>query len=262
MRRRRQKNTLLPKMLGLAVLINAVLLPILAHFGAFKNVVGQKLRPIELVKLPPPEKRPAPPKKTPKKTAAKPHPATRKTASRPATTRRAAPGPPPVRVVAAGPGGAGGGGGGSGIVGTGTPPVPPPPPVPPAPMPPPTPPPVPVPPPPTPPPAPVPTPAPPPKPVPPPAPHTPVEVDAELVSQPLPVLPDDISSDDIHGSFFGLFTIHADGSTDVKMVSSTGNSRADEIVLEAARRWKFRPTTLDGKPVQSYRRLQVEFEAS
>ena len=60
MRRRRQKNTLLPKMLGLAVLINAILLPILAQFGVFKSIGrGQRLTPIELVKAPPPEKRPA-----------------------------------------------------------------------------------------------------------------------------------------------------------------------------------------------------------
>ena len=78
------------------------------------------------------------------------------------------------------------------------------------------------------------------------------------VSEPKPVLPDDISYDDIHGSFLGLFTIHADGSTDVKMVSSSGNSRVDQIALEAARQWKFRPATVNSKPVLSYERLEVE----
>ncbi len=247
-------------MLGLAVLINAILLPILAHFGAFKNVGRQKLTPIELVKLPPPEKRPAPPKKTPKKTAAKPHPAAHRAASRQATTRRAAPGPPPVRVVAAGPGGAGGGGGDSGIVGTGTPPVPPTPPAAPAPAPPPVPPTAPVPP--LPPPAPVPAPAPPPKPTPPPVPHVPLVAQAVPLSEPRPTLPDDISYDDIHGSFGALFTVHADGTAGVKMQSSTGNSRLDGLALESARRWTFRPATRDGQPIESFLRLQVEFEAS
>ena len=32
MSRRRKKNTLLPKMIGIALLINAILLPILAQF--------------------------------------------------------------------------------------------------------------------------------------------------------------------------------------------------------------------------------------
>ena len=71
MRRRRQKNTLLPKMIGLAVVINAILLPILAQLGVFKNIGGQKLTQVEIIKLPPPEKRPAPPKKTAKKAAPK-----------------------------------------------------------------------------------------------------------------------------------------------------------------------------------------------
>ena len=78
------------------------------------------------------------------------------------------------------------------------------------------------------------------------------------VSQPKPVLPDDINFDDIPSSFFGLFTIRPDGTADVKMVSSSGNSRVDQIALNAARQWKFRPATLNGKPVQSYERLEVE----
>lgn len=246
-------------MLGLAVLINAILLPILAHFGAFKNVGGQKLTPIELVKLPPPEKRPAPPKKTPKKTAAKPHPAAHRAASRQATTRRAAPGPPPVRVVAAGPGGAGGGGGDSGIVGTDAPPAPLTPTVPPAPVPPSVPPPAPAPPPP---PAPAPAPAPTPRPAPPPAPHVPLVAQAVPLTEPRPSLPDDISLDDIHRPFGALFTVHADGTASVKMQSSTGNSRLDGLALESARRWTFRPATRDGQPVESFLRLQMDFEAS
>ncbi len=253
MRRRREKNTLLPKMIGLAVVINAILLPILAQLGVFKNIGGQKLTPVEIIKLPPPEKRPTPPKKTAKKATVKPKASGRKTAARPSASRCAPTGPPPVRVVAQGPAaGASGGGGDAGITGSGNGPSPtpaPPPPAPPPVSPPP------------PPPAPVPPPPPPPapKPVPPPAPPAaPVVTAAVPVSEPKPVLPDDISYDDIHGSFLGLFTIHADGSTDVKMVSSSGNSRVDQIALEAARQWKFRPATVNSKPVLSYERLEVE----
>lgn len=253
MRRRREKNTLLPKMIGLAVVINAILLPILAQMGVFKNIGGQKLTPVEIIKLPPPEKRPAPPKKTAKKAAPKPKAAGRKTAARPAASRRAPSGLPPVRVVAQGPaGGASGGGGDAGITGsgTGTSPAPPPVPLPPHP---------PAPPPPTPAPPPPPPPAPPPVPPAPPAPPpVPVVTAAVPVSEPKPVLPDDISFDDIHGSFLGLFTIHADGTTEVKMVSSSGSSRVDQIALDAARQWKFRPATVNSKPVLSYERLEVE----
>lgn len=250
MRRRREKNTLLPKMIGLAVVINAILLPILAQMGVFKNIGGQKLTPVEIIKLPPPEKRPAPPKKTAKKATPKPKTAGHKTAARPAASHRAPSGPPPVRVVAQGPAaGANGGGGDAGITGSGTGPTPtpaPPPPAPPSSPPPP-------------PPASAPPPAPKPAPLPPPAPPpAPVQADAVIVSQPKPVLPDDINFDDIHSSFFALFTIRADGSTDVKMVSSTGDSRVDQIVLDTARLWKFRPATVNGKPVLSYKRLEVE----
>ncbi len=255
MRRRREKNTLLPKMIGLAVIINAILLPILAQMGVFKNIGGQKLTPIEIIKLPPPEKRPAPPKKTAKKATPKPKAAGHKTAARPAASRHAPSGPPPVRVVAQGPAAGGSGGGGdAGITGSGSGPTPPLPPAPPPPVSPPPPPPAPA-------PASPPAPPPAPKPLPPPppaSPPAPVQADAVLVSQPKPVLPDDVNFDDIHSNFFALFTIRADGSTDVKMVSSTGDSRVDQIVLDTARQWKFRPATLGGKPVLSYERLEVE----
>lgn len=254
MRRRRQKNTLLPKMIGIAVVINAILLPILARMGVFKNVGGQKLTPVELVKLPPPEKKPPPPKKTAKK-AVRPHQAGHKAAARPATARHAPSGPPPVKVVAAGPASGTSSGGDSGITGSDNAASPPAPAAVPAPLvtpPPPA-------------PAPPPPPA-PPAPAPPPAPTTaaplPVLTAAAPLAEPQPSLPNDLSFDDIHGSFFALFTIHADGSTEVNMVTSTGNQEADKIALETARRWKFRPATLNGRPVESYQRLEVEFYAA
>ncbi len=111
MSRRRKKNTLLPKMVGLAVVVNAVLLPLLAHFGAFKAIHGQRLTPVRLVSLPPPPKRPPPPKHAPpkKRTAkAKPRPQAHVSA-RPATAHVSRPNPNQPKVVAAAPGGAGSG---------------------------------------------------------------------------------------------------------------------------------------------------------
>ena len=246
-------------MLGLAVLINAVLLPILAQFGVFKSIGGsQRLTPVELVKAPPPEKRPAPPKKTPKK-AAKAKPAGRKAAPRTVTARRAPSGPPPVKVVAAagGPGG-NGGGGDAGITtsdaGASAPPPPTPPTNPPPPVTPPTPAP------PT--PAPPPSAPPPPAPKPPPPPHVPVLTAAAPLAQPRPAIPDELRDADLNAAFEGLFTVHADGTATVKMVSSTGNSALDGLALDAARRWTFRPATRDGRPVESYLRLRIEFDVS
>ncbi len=256
MSRRRKKNTLLPKMIGLAVVINAVFLPLLAHFGAFKAIHGQHLTPVKLVSLPPPPKRP-PVKKPPVKrkvAKAKPRPAT-PIAARPATSRPARANPNQPKLVAAG------GGAGNGPIvdntGTGTPgqlpsATPPPPaapptpttPAPPLPVTPPT-------------PAPVP-PHPAPAPAPPPA---PVVVAAEPLSQPRPTLPDDISVDDIHSPFEALFAIGKDGTATAKMLASTGDTRLDALALDAARRWTFRPATVDGKPVDSFRRLRIEFFA-
>ena len=259
MRRRRQKNTLLPKMVGLAVVINAILLPILARMGAFKNVGGPRApQMVELVKLPPPEKRVVPPKKQ----AAHPHPAEHKAAAHPATARPAPPGPPPVRVVGSAQVASGSGGGGeSGIVTSGGPPVSPPPTPPPPVTPPPPPPPVPT-------PVPVAPPPPPPTPVPaappppPPAPRVPTLTAAVPLSQPQPTIPDDLRDADLNATFQGLFTVHPDGTATVKMVSSTGNAALDEIALNAAQRWTFRPATRDGQPVESYLRLRVEFDVT
>jgi len=260
MRRRRQKNTLLPKMIGLAVVINAILLPILAQLGVFKNIGGQKLTPVELIKLPPPEKRPPTPKKVAKKPTAKPKTAGRKTAARAAASRRAASGPPPVKVVAAGPaaGANGGGGGDAGITGSDSGQSPPPAPLAPAPPPPPlSPPPPPAPAPPLPPPGPKPAPPPPPPP-----PPVPTLTAAVPLSQPKPSIPDDLRDSDLNADFDALFTVHADGSASVKMVSSTGNSALDSLALDSAKRWTFRPATRNGQPVQSFLRLRIEFDVS
>lgn len=255
MSRRRQKNNLLPKMLVIAIVVNAILLPILAQMGVFKNRGGHHLDQVRLITLPP-EKKPPTPKRTPPKkrvAKAKPRPATR-AASRPAPAR---PNPNQPKVVASS-----GSAGGPAINNNGTaaagqlpvpPPAAPPPPV------------VPTPPPPTPaPPPPVtaPPPAPPPSPAPAPPPHMPVVVEAEPLSQPQPQIPDDLSYDDIHGDFQALFSVQASGDATVKMVASTGDPRLDALALDAARHWTFRPATVDGKPVDSYRRLSIQFYAT
>ncbi|MDQ2801095.1 MAG: energy transducer TonB [Armatimonadota bacterium] len=79
------------------------------------------------------------------------------------------------------------------------------------------------------------------------------------LDKPQPALPDDLTYDDIHGDFRALFTIHADGSTAVKMLSGTGNGRLDQLAMDAAKRWRFRPATVDGKPVDSFTRLAIQF---
>jgi len=79
------------------------------------------------------------------------------------------------------------------------------------------------------------------------------------------VVPDDLASaltSDADLTCLILFTIHADGTVAPKLAEGTGNSRLDDVAMEAARRWTFRPAKKDGEPVQSYRRLKVEFDVS
>lgn len=263
-------------MIGVAVVVNAILLPILAHMGVFKAIGGQHLEPINLVSLPP-EKKPPVPKKTPKKVtrkrAARPRPAA-KAASRPATARPSRPNPNQPKLVVTedgvAPSAGGGNGNGPGVENNGTgaagqlpsspPAANPAPPDAPAPTPPENPAPVtPTPVPPSPPVRPVVT---PPPPVPPAPPHVPVVVAAQPVSQPQPKIPDDMDYDSIKGDFRAVFAIHADGGVSVQMTASTGNPTLDTLALDAARRWTFRPATVDGRPVSSYRRFVIQFEPS
>lgn len=253
MRRRRQKNTLLPKMIGVAVLVNATLLPILAHLGVFKSMKGQqRLIPVQIVQAPPPKPK-AQAKKAHPKTA---HHATAHHTAPPAAAREAhAPVGPQIHgLVAAGNGS---GNGVTGIVPPGTsiaPPAPAPPP--PAPTPPPSAatPPAPMPAPPTPAPSP-PTPS-------PPAPHIPVLVQASVVHQVDPQIPSDFSDSDLPTTLRASFLIHSDGTAAVSLVKSTGSSTLDQLALAAARQWTFHPATEDGTPVQSYLRLTIQFVPS
>lgn len=255
MSRRRKKNTLLPKMIALAVVINAVLLPLLAHFGAFKAMRGQRLTPVRLVSLPPPPKRPAPPKKAPaKKRAAKATRPQAHVAARPATARASRPNSSQPKVVASS---SSGGSGGPTIDNSGTaapgqlPAAPPQAALPPAPI-------VPPPPAPTPPPALV-----APRPAPPAAAPLapPVVVVAVPLSQPRPQVPDDLSIDDIHSDFEAQFHIGSDGTVTAQTAQSTGNAVLDRLALDAASHWTFRPATVGGRPVDSIRRLRIQFYA-
>jgi TonB family protein len=244
--RRRQKNTLLPKMIGVAVLLNAALLPILAKLGVFKTK-HEMLVPIQLVKLPP-EKKPkikAPDKKR-QVAKAKPRPAGRQEARR-----------GPVRVnanqvhIALSKSAADDGNGATqGTLAPGTipqAPASPPPPVAPPPVAPPP---------------PVVAAAPPPPVVPPAPPPAPVLVAAEPVDKPQPELPSDLLDSDLNTACTILFKVHSDGTADATLVTGTGKTTLDSLALDAARRWTFHPALENGAPIESYLRLRVEFEVS
>ena len=240
-------------MIGLAVVLNAILLPLLAHFGAFKAIRGQHLTTVKLVDLPPPVKRNVPKKPPIRKRVAKARPrSTARMAAHSPAARASRPNPNQPKVVASAANGAGAGASidNSGTQAPGQLPssVPSPAPAPPAPVPSP---------------API-VPAPiaaKPVTLPAPAPTPPQIIPAEPVAQPQPRVPDDLSFDDIHGDFVAVFTVKSDGQATAKMVASTGNGRLDTLALDAANEWTFRPATVGGKAVDSFRRLRITFYA-
>lgn len=253
MRRRRQKNPLLGKMIGVAVLINAILLPILASLGVF-HTGRQHLQMVQLIALPKLAPKPPQPKaKTPKKPG-HPHPHVGNHAAKPSGVKFSRPNPNAPKVVASA--GTGKGGDDNSVDNSGTGKagvVPAPPPTTPAPAPP-----APVaPPPPTPAPAPV---AVPPAPTPPP--HEPVYEAAAVVKEINPVIPDDFDVTQTPPPLKALFTVNPDGTATVSKIESSGNPQLDGLVLDAVKRWTFKPATKDGVPVESYLRLKVEFDMS
>jgi len=92
-------------------------------------------------------------------------------------------------------------------------------------------------------------------------PHVPVIVTAEATYQPEPQIPDDLRSDALDKTCVVEIAVGADGTPDsVKIDGSSGIDELDQIALDAARKWKFKPATQDGDPIPSIVRLHVEFK--
>jgi protein TonB len=278
MRRRRQKNPLLGRIIGISILVHIIMLPILAHFGAFKKIQEHFVQ-AQMVVLPPPEVAREKPVVKPTKTAkAKvPTPLKGKTSPNHSQARASHSNlpQPHIAVAQGGKGGADGAGSaaeGSGKVGEV--PIDPnagkpttakvdntnavdPQPVKPV----------------------VPevkqpdkqivqTPVKQADPVKPPVPIVPKEAVFTAAqplddSQPKPTIPDALRSDALDKTFVAEFTVGEDGAPmAVKAVQSTGNDELDRRALDAAKKWRFKPATRDGQPVVGRVRLFIEFQVS
>jgi periplasmic protein TonB len=84
--------------------------------------------------------------------------------------------------------------------------------------------------------------------------------DSQVVDCPQPVIPAALHEHCFKSCCIARFLIKEDGKTSVRLVSSSGDEDVDQITLQTLQRWKFKPAALNGKPVQSTRRIKVEFE--
>lgn len=81
--------------------------------------------------------------------------------------------------------------------------------------------------------------------------------------QPQPTIPDDLRSDALDRMCVVEFVVGPDGvPTAVRIATSTDIQQLDRLALDAARKWRFRPATRDGQPVESRVRLHIEFQVS
>lgn len=90
--------------------------------------------------------------------------------------------------------------------------------------------------------------------------HVPVYAEPEQDYSPQPSIPDDLRNETLEKNFVVLFTVGPDGKpTSVKVTQSTGNAELDDIALKTAKQWRFKPATLDGAGVESKVKLTIEF---
>lgn len=82
---------------------------------------------------------------------------------------------------------------------------------------------------------------------------------ARLLSQPLPMLPDDLREVAYQAVAVARFAVHSDGSFDVELVKPTQNPRLNQILLETLRKWRFFPATENGRPIESHQDVRVHF---
>jgi protein TonB len=85
---------------------------------------------------------------------------------------------------------------------------------------------------------------------------------ARLLSQPMPVLPDDLREQGYQLTAVARFKVHADGTFDVELVKPTQNPRLNQILLETLHRWRFFPAMENGHPVESDQDVRVHFSVS
>jgi TonB family protein len=80
---------------------------------------------------------------------------------------------------------------------------------------------------------------------------------AEVMKIVLPTLTDRMRSGIFKPSVKATVTVDADG-THTELIEPSGNPDADRAVVDAMKRWEWKPATKDGKAVKSTKQIQIE----
>ncbi|MFI5386588.1 MAG: energy transducer TonB [Fimbriimonadales bacterium] len=84
--------------------------------------------------------------------------------------------------------------------------------------------------------------------------------DSEPVSQIQPEIPDSLKSQDLKTFVRVRVEIAEDGNFEVILRTSSGNPEVDRLVLNALKKWKWKPALKDGEPVKSTQLFKFEIE--
>jgi TonB family protein len=84
--------------------------------------------------------------------------------------------------------------------------------------------------------------------------------DAEAVSTVQPDIPDNLKQQEFKTFVRVRVRVAADGSFQVTLRTSSGNSDIDKRVLNALNKWRWKPALRDGSPVDSTQLFKFEFE--
>lgn len=258
MSRRRRGNKLLGRIFAISIAAHAIALPVLAKFGLLDRIKHQFLTAEVTIVPPPPDVAKTAPRPTSRRLA---NPAKKARSDAPRQAKAAQPALNQPKVVASQPGAGDGAGptvnpngtGKAGVVPVPAPtetpqPAPTPRPTPNQPSPEAT-------------PAPAPTPIAKPSPEPVPTPKAPVFSAAEPISQLQPEIPDDLRLESLDAGCTLLCDVDESGAvTGVSIEKSSGFAVLDQRSIAAAKRWRFRPATRDGRPTTSRARIHIRFK--
>ena len=76
----------------------------------------------------------------------------------------------------------------------------------------------------------------------------------------LPQIPDSLRDQALTTSVSAQILVASDGSFNVKLLSSSGNSQIDQIVLDALKQWTWQPATANGIPYSTTLNYKVKIE--